>query len=245
LATDLLARPLAVIVADTIAAIQIKAAATTVPLIFASGGDPVAAGLVTSLNRPGGNVTGVVFFATLLGAKRLELLRRAVPNAAMIGVLTSRTSPNVEAERGDVEAAALAVGQQLTVVDVNREDEFDTAFVTFIRSGARALLIGSGTLLTTNRARIIALAARHALPAIYPHREEALDGGMMSYGASVADAYRQAGIYAGRILKGEKAADLPVMRSSKFEFVLNLGTTKALGIDIPPMLLALADEVIE
>src|SRR6202011_1548381 len=163
LTTDLLARPLAVIVADTIAAIQIKAAATTVPLIFASGGDPVAAGLVTSLNRPGGNVTCVVFFATLLGAKRLELLRRAVPNAAMIGVLTSRTSPNVEAERGDVEAAALAVGQQLTVVDVNREDEFDTAFVTFLRSGARALLIGSGTLLTTNRARIIALAARHAL----------------------------------------------------------------------------------
>jgi len=245
LATDLLARPLAVIVADTIAAIQIEAAATTVPLIFASGGDPVAAGLVTSLNRPGGNVTGVVFFATLLGAKRLELLRRAVPNAAMIGVLTSRTSPNVEAERGDVEAAALALGQQLTVVDVNREDELDTAFATFIRSEARALLIGSGTLLSTNRARIIALAARHALPAIYPHREEALDGGMMSYGASVADAYRQAGIYAGRILKGEKAADLPVMRSSKFEFVLNLGTTKALGIDIPPMLLALADEVIE
>jgi putative tryptophan/tyrosine transport system substrate-binding protein len=245
LATDLLARPLAVIVADTIAAIQIKAAATTVPLIFASGGDPVVAGLVTSLNRPGGNVTGVVFFATLLGAKRLELLRRAVPNAAMIGVLTSRTSPNVEAERGDVESAALAVGQQLTVVDVYREVELDTAFVTFIRSGARALLIGSGTLLTTNRARIIALAARHALPAIYPHREAALDGGMMSYGASVADAYRQAGIYAGRILKGEKAADLPVMRSSKFEFVLNLGTAKALGIDIPPMLLALADEVIE
>jgi putative ABC transport system substrate-binding protein len=245
LATDLLARPLAVIVADTIAAIQIKAAATTVPLIFASGGDPVAAGLVTSLNRPGGNVTGVVFFATLLGAKRLELLRRAVPNAAMIGVLTSRTSPNVEAERGDVEAAALALGQQLSVVDVNREDELDTAFATFIRSEARALLIGSGTLLTTNRARIIALAARHALPAIYPHREEALDGGMMSYGASVADAYRQAGIYAGRILKGEKAADLPVMRSSKFEFVLNLGTTKALGIEIPPTLLALADEVIE
>ena len=245
LATDLLARPLAVIVADTIAAIQIKAAATTVPLIFASGGDPVAAGLVTSLNRPGGNVTGVVFFATLLGAKRLELLRRAVTNAAMIGVLTSRTSPNVKAERGDVEAAALAVRQQLTVVDVNSEDEFDTAFVTFIRSGARALLIGSGTLLTTNRARIIALAARHTLPAIYPHREAALDGGMMSYGASVADAYRQAGIYAGRILKGEKAADLPVMRSSKFEFVLNLGTAKALGIDIPPTLLALADEVIE
>jgi putative ABC transport system substrate-binding protein len=245
MATDLLARPLAVIVADTIAAIQIKAAATTVPLIFASGGDPVAAGLVTSLNRPGGNVTGVVFFSTLLGAKRLELLRWVVPNAAMIGMLTSRTSPNVEAERGDVEAAALAVGQQLTVIDANREDELDTAFAAFIRSGTRALLIGSGTLLTTNRARIIALASRHALPAIYPLREEALEGGMMSYGASVADAYRQAGIYAGRILKGERAADLPVMRSSKFEFVLNLGTTKALGIDIPPALLALVDEVIE
>jgi putative ABC transport system substrate-binding protein len=245
LATDLLARPLAVIVADTIAAIQIKAATTTVPLIFTTGGDPVAAGLVTSLNRPGGNVTGVVFFSTLLGAKRLELLRRVVPKATMIGVLTSRTSPNVEAERGDVEAAALAVGQQLTVVEVSRVDELDTAFATFIRSGAGALLIGSGTLLTSNRDRIVALAARHALPAIYPHRETALDGGMMSYGASVGDAYRQAGIYAGRILKGEKAADLPVMRSSKFEFVLNLRTTKALGIEVPPTLLALADEVIE
>jgi putative ABC transport system substrate-binding protein len=245
LATDLLARPLAVIVADTIAAIQIKAAGTTVPLIFASGGDPVTAGLVTSLNRPEGNVTGVVFFATLLGTKRLELLRQVVPNAAMIGLLTSRASPNVEAERGDVEAASLAIGQQLTVVEVNREDEFDAAFVTLISGGARALLVGSGTLLTTNRARIIALAARHALPAIYPHREGALDGGMMSYGASVADAYRQAGIYAGRILKGEKAADLPVMRSSKFEFVLNLPTAKTLQIAIPPTLLALADQVIE
>ena len=245
LTTDLVARPLAIIVADTIAAVQIKAAATTIPLIFASGGDPVAAGLVTSLNRPGGNVTGVVFFATLLGAKRLELLRRVVPNAAIIGLLTSRTSPNVEAERGDVEAAALAVGQQLTVADVSHEDELDTAFAILIRSGASALLIGSGTLLTSNRDRIVALAARHALPAMYPHREEALDGGMMSYGASVGDAYRQAGIYAGRILKGEKAADLPVMRSSKFEFVLNLGTAKTLGIEIPPTLLALADEVIE
>jgi putative ABC transport system substrate-binding protein len=201
--------------------------------------------LVSSLNRPEGNVTGVVFFATLLGAKRLELLRQAVPNAAMIGLLTSRASPNVEAERADVEAASLAIGQQLTVVEVNREDEFDAAFVTLISGGARALLVGSGTLLTTNRARIIALAARHALPAIYPHREGALDGGMMSYGASVADAYRQAGIYAGRILKGEKAADLPVMRSSKFEFVLNLPTAKTLQIDIPPTLLALADQVIE
>jgi putative ABC transport system substrate-binding protein len=245
LATDLLARPLAVVVADTIAAIEIKAAATRVPLIFASGGDPVAAGLVTSLNRPGGNVTGVVFFATLLGAKRLELLRQVVPNASLIGVLTSSTSPNVVAERADVEAAALAMGQQLTVVDVIREEELDAAFGTFIQSGAKALLIGSGTLLTSNRNRIVALAARHSLPAMFPHREEALDGGMMSYGASVSDAYRQAGIYAGRILKGEKPADLPVMRSSRFEFVLNLGTTKRLGIEVPRNVLALADQVIE
>jgi putative ABC transport system substrate-binding protein len=245
LATALLARPLALVVADTIAAIEIKAAASTVPLIFTSGGDPVAVGLVNSLNRPGGNVTGVVFFATLLGAKRLELLRQVVPNASLIGVLTSSTSPNVVAERADVEAAALAMGQQLTVVDVVREEELDAAFATLIQSGAKALLIGSGTLLTSSRNLIVALAARHSLPTMFPHREEALDGGMMSYGASVSDAYRQAGIYAGRILKGEKAADLPVMRSSRFEFVLNLGTTKRLGIELPPNVLALADEVIE
>jgi putative ABC transport system substrate-binding protein len=245
LAGDLLARPLAVIVADTIAALQIKAATTTLPLIFASGGDPVASGLVSSLNRPGGNVTGVVFFATQLGAKRLELLRQVVPDAAIFGVLTSRTSPSVEAERADIESAARALGQQVAVVEVNRPDEFEAAFASLIRSGARALLVGSGTLLTTHRAKIIALAARYAIPAIYPHREEALEGGMMSYGASTADAYRQAGIYAGRILKGEKAADLPVMRASKFDFVLNLGTARALGLNIPPTLLALADEVIE
>ena len=245
LAAELLGRSLAAIVGDTISAIQLKAATTIVPIIFATGGDPVATGLVSSLNRPSGNVTGVVFYATLLGAKQLDLLRQVAANAAITVVLISRTSPSVEAERSDVEAAARAVGQQLVVVDVSSENEIDKAFATFIRGGAGVLLIGGGTLLTSNGDRIIALAARHALPAIYPHREEALAGGMMSYGASTADAYRQAGIYAGRILKGEKPADLPVVQASKFELVLNLKTIKALGIQVPPTLLALADEVIE
>jgi putative ABC transport system substrate-binding protein len=245
LVADLLGRPVAVIVGDTIAAIPVKAATATVPIVFGTGGDPVTQGLVVSFNRPGGNATGVVFFATQLAAKRLELLRQLVPKATTIAMLMNPNSPNFAAERSDAQAAAQAIGQQLVILDVGNDRDIETAFATLINRGAGALLIGSGTFLTSNAERLVALAARHGLPAIFPQREAALAGGLMSYGTSLADAYRQIGVYTGRILKGEKPAELPVVRSTKFEFVLNLKTVKALGLDVPPMLLALADEVIE
>jgi putative ABC transport system substrate-binding protein len=245
LIADLLGRPVAVIVGDTIAAIPVKAATATVPIVFGTGGDPVRQGLVVSLNRPGGNVTGVVFFTTELGTKRLELLRQLVPKATTIAMLMNPNSPNFAAERSDAQAAAQAIGQQLVILDVSNDRDIETAFATLINRGAGALLIGSGTFLTSNAERLVALAARHGLPAIFPQREAALAGGLMSYGTSLTDAYRQIGVYTGRILKGEKPAELPVIRSTKFEFVLNLKTVKALGLDVPPTLLALADEVIE
>jgi putative ABC transport system substrate-binding protein len=245
LIADLLGRPAAVIVGDTIAAIPVKAATATVPIVFGTGGDPVRQGLVVSLNRPGGNVTGVVFFATQLGAKRLELLRQLVPKATTIAMLMNPNSPNFAAERSDAQAAAQAIGQQLVILDVSNDRDIETAFATLMNRGAGALLIGSGTFLTSNAERVVALAARLGLPAIYPQREAALAGGLMSYGTSLTDAYRQIGVYTGRILKGEKPAELPVVQSAKFEFVLNLKTVKALGLDVPPTLLALADEVIE
>jgi len=245
LVADLLGRPLAVIVGDTIAAIPVKAATTTVPIVFATGGDPVSQGLVASLNRPGGNVTGVVFFGTQLGAKRLELLRQLVPKATTIAMLVNPNSANTEAEGNEVQAAAQAIKQQLVVLHVSSDRDIETAFATFVDRGAGALLVGSGTFLNSNSERVVALAARHRLPAMYPQRESALAGGLMSYGTSLTDAYRQAGMYAGRILKGEKPAELPVIRSTKFEFVLNLKTVQTLGLDVPPTLLALADEVIE
>jgi putative ABC transport system substrate-binding protein len=245
LVADLLGRPVAVIVGDTIAAIPVKAATATVPIVFGTGGDPVGQGLVASLNRPGGNVTGVVFFATQLAAKRLELLRQLVPKATTIAMFLNPNSPNFAAERSDAQAAAQAIGQQLVILDVGSDRDIETAFATLMNRGAGALLVGSGTFLTSNAERVAALAARHGLPAIYPQREAALAGGLMSYGTSLTDAYRQIGMYTGRILKGEKPAELPVIRSTKFEFVLNLKTVKVLGLDVPPTLLALADEVIE
>jgi putative ABC transport system substrate-binding protein len=235
----------AVIVGNTNSALVAKAATTTVPIIFASGSDPVMDGLVASLNRPGGNVTGVTFLAGALGPKRLELLRQIVPKATGIAMLVNPESPEAVAERQDVQAAAQAIGQQLIVVDVNSDHEIETAFATFAQRGVGALLCGAGAFLNSHRERIVALAGRHALPASYALREFAVAGGLMSYGTSITDAYRQAGIYAGRILKGERPAELPVMQSVKFEFVINLKTAKALGLAVPPTLLALADEVIE
>lgn len=245
LTADLLRRPVAVIVANSIAALVVKAATTTVPIVFAGGGDPVQEGLVASLNRPGGNVTGANFFLGALGPKRLEQLRQVVPKGTTIAMLVNPNTPDTEAERKDVQAAASGLGQQLVFVEARSLSEIEATFATLRQRGAGALLVGTGAFLNSHRERVVALAARHALPASYSWREAVTAGGLMSYGASITDAYHHAGLYAGRILKGEKPADLPVMRSTRFEFVLNLKTAKALGLEIPPTLLALADEVIE
>jgi len=245
LVAELIHLPVAVIVANNLAAISAKAATTTVPIVFATGSDPVVDGVVDSLNRPGGNVTGVSFVSGLLGAKRLDVLRQLVPSAATMAMLVGTDTLEARIERRDVELAAQALGQQLIIALVSNEDEFDGAFTSIVGRGTKALLVGTGPLLTSNRERIAALAARHAIPAIYALRECVEAGGLMSYGASIVEAYRQAGIYAGRVLKGEKPADLPVMQSTKFELVINLKAAKTLGLSVPPMLLATADEVIE
>jgi putative tryptophan/tyrosine transport system substrate-binding protein len=243
LVADLIRRPVAVIVVNRPAAAAAKAATTTVPIVFAGGSDPVSDGLVASLNRPGGNVTGVVFISSVLGAKRLELLRQLVPKATIIGMLVN---PNeTEAERRDVQAAAQTIGQQLIILDVSSDRDIETAFATCVQRGAGALLVGAGPFFFSRRDKLVELAARQNVPVIYSIREYAAAGGLMSYGTSITEAYRQAGIYAGRILKGEKAADLPVMQTTKFELVINLRTAKALGLTIPLTLQVAADEMIE
>ena len=245
LLADLISLKAAVIVANTAGAFAAKAAATTVPVVFATGSDPVRDGLVTSLNRPGANFTGVIFITSELGTKRLELLRQLVPKATTVAMLVMPSGQETELERVDVAKAAQALGLQLVVADATSRPEIETAFATFAQRRADAALVGTGALTNSHREAIVALAARHSIPTIYSLREYVSVGGLMSYGTSITDAYRQAGIYAGRILKGERPADLPVMQSGKFDLVLNLKTAKTLGLDVPDRLLALADEVLE
>ena len=247
LAADLVRRQVDVIVATggNATARAAKTATTKIPIIFTGGGDPVALGLVASLNRPGGNITGVNMFTSKLEPKRLGLLRELVPTAALMAVLLNPNSPTIEDQLKDVQEAARAVGQQIHILRASSERELDTAFATLAPSRAGALLVGSDPYFTSRRDQIIALAARHAIPAIYEWREFAMAGGLMSYGTSITDAYRQAGVYTGRVLKGEKPADLPVMQATKFDFVINLKTAKVLGLAVPNSMQLLADEVIE
>jgi putative ABC transport system substrate-binding protein len=247
LAADLVRRQVAVIVtsggpASTVAA---KAATTTIPIVFISGGDPVERGFVASLSRPGGNLTGVFNFTTALEAKRLGLLRELIPAAATVGVLLNPKTPNAGKQLNEIREAARAVGQQIQILNASSDRELDRAFESLAQLHARALLVGSDPFFNSRRDYIVALAARHAMPAIYEWREFAVAGGLMSYGTSVTDSYRQVGIYAGRVLKGEKPGDLPVMQSTRFEFVINLKTAKTLGLEVSHGLSTRADEVIE
>jgi putative ABC transport system substrate-binding protein len=246
LAADLVRRQVTVIAThDTPSAIVAKAATTTIPIIFASGGDPVKLGLVASLNRPGGNVTGVSFVSAALGGKCLGLLHELLPGAVRVGVLVDPNFPLTESVVSDVEAAASSIKKQIQVLEARTGRDIDMAFARLAQKPIDALLVGLGPFLLNRRVQIVTLATYHRVPAIYPRREAAEAGGLMSYGTSLTDAYRQTGIYTGRILKGEKPGDLPVMQSTKFEFVINLNTAKAFGLSFPPGLLAIADEVIE
>ena len=245
MAAELVRRRAAVIVANGIAALGIKSATTAIPIVFTMGFDPVRTGLVTSLNRPGGNATGVIFTETDLAAKQLGLLHELAPKAATIAVLGDANEPELDLELRDIEAAGRTIGRQILVVKVGSEREFNASFTMILRAGAGALLVRGSPLFLTRRRQLVALAARHAIPAIYELREFVVAGGLMSYGPDIADAYRRVGIYVGRILKGAKPADLPVEMATKFDLVINLATAKAIDLDIPPTLLARADEVIE
>jgi putative ABC transport system substrate-binding protein len=247
LAADLVRREVAVIAATggNTSALAAKAATSTIPIVFNSASDPVKLGLVASFNRPGGNITGTVSLDGPLVGKQLGLLQKLVPDAALIAVLVNPDNASAESATRDVQEAAHSTGQQLLVLGASTEGEFDAEFATMAQQKAEALLVASDPFFFSQRNRLVALATQYRLPAIYIYREYPAAGGLMSYGTSLPELYRQVGVYTGRILKGAKPTELPVMQAAKFEFVINLKTAKALGLTIPPSLLATADEVIE
>jgi putative tryptophan/tyrosine transport system substrate-binding protein len=247
MAADLVARRVRLIVtaAGEASAFSAKAATSTIPIVMVIGGDPVKEGLVASLSRPGGNITGTTLFAYEMESKRLGLLHEAVPAAKTIAVLVNPGNPNVESQLRDVREAAPRMGVEVIAFNANAEGEFEGIFATMEQRQSGALLVAGDPFFNSRRAHLIALAAQHRVPAIYEWREFALDGGLMSYGTVLTDAYGQAGTYAGRILNGEKPGDLPVVQPTKYQFVINLKTAKALGLEFSPTLSARADEVIE
>jgi putative ABC transport system substrate-binding protein len=246
LAADLVKRKVAVLVATTTpAALAAKRATSTIPIVFAIGADPIAIGLVDSLSRPSSNITGVNNYLSDIGAKRLELLRELVPNVATIGILVNPNFPDAQSQSRDIQAAARIVGQQIHIINASSESELDAGLTVLQQLRAGGLIVTVDPFLNLHRDEIVTLVARHRIPAIYFERDFVLAGGLMSYAPNLADGYRQAGIYCGRILKGEKVANLPVLQPTKFELVINRNTAAKMGLELPPKLLALADDVIE
>jgi putative ABC transport system substrate-binding protein len=245
-AGELVRRRVSVIVAtSTPAALAAKAATATIPIVFETAADPIKLGLAASLNRPGGNATGVAQFNSVLVSKRVGVLHDLIPTAKIIGMLVNPTDPRIEAQTNDAQEAARSLGLQIHVVNASTDAEIDAAFAALPELRIEAFLVGTGELFRRQAGQIVMLAARRGVPTIYQYREFAAAGGLISYGTSLPDAYRLTGIYAGRVLRGEKPADLPVMQPTKFELVINLKTARTLGLTIPPRVLAIADEVIE